>query len=74
MEFLANGTLESIETTLGAVGRVRNRWEGLGYSWWAITLRETEIVIGAACLQNVANEPNAKLEIRWRLTSLAQTM
>ena len=68
-EFLSNNTAESIETTCAAITRVRDRWERLGYSWWAIISRTTDSVIGAACVQNVANKAGADLEIGWRLAT-----
>jgi RimJ/RimL family protein N-acetyltransferase len=71
MEYLANGTPEPIDRTLAAIARVRERWQRLGYSWWAIIARETDSVIGAACVQNVANKAATDLEIGWRLTTAA---
>jgi len=50
MKFLSKSTAESIETTLENIKRVRERWERLGYSWWAIVDRDTDAVIGAACV------------------------
>uniref|UniRef100_UPI0025EC362F GNAT family N-acetyltransferase n=1 Tax=Yoonia sp. TaxID=2212373 RepID=UPI0025EC362F len=37
--------------------------------WWAIIVRDTDSVIGAACVQNVANKAGAELEIGWRLAT-----
>ena len=69
MKFLSKSTAESIETTIENITRVRERWERLGYSWWAIVARDTDAVIGAACVQNVANKTGADLEIGWRLAT-----
>lgn len=69
MKFLSNVTPETIDTTHAAIARVRERWERLGYSWWAIITRATDSVIGAACMQNVANKADADLEIGWRLAT-----
>ena len=71
MEFLSDGNPQSISTTQQAVEKVQDRWSRLGYSWWAVMLRETGKVIGAACLQNVANVEGAELEIGWRLSTNA---
>ncbi|MDB4111532.1 GNAT family N-acetyltransferase [Yoonia sp.] len=69
MEFLTHGRPEPIEKTHATIARVRERWERLGYSWWAIIVRDTDSVIGAACVQNVANKAGAELEIGWRLAT-----
>lgn len=71
MEYLSHGDIEPIEDTRAAIARVQERWARLGFSWWAIIELSTRNVIGAACLQHVANDPNAELEIGWRLTKSA---
>ncbi len=71
MEFLSDGTPETMEKTHANIARVRERWEQLGYSWWAIINPTSETVIGAACAQNVANEDDAEIEIGWRLATSA---
>ena len=71
MEFLSSGEPETLELTKTVIERVRIRWETRGYSWWAIILRETEQVIGAACAQPVANVDGAEIEIGWRLATSA---
>ena len=71
MEFLTFGEAELLSKTQSTIARVRERWGRLGYSWWAIFERDSEEVIGAACLQNVANVEGAELEIGWRLSTSA---
>ncbi|MGJ8621319.1 MAG: GNAT family N-acetyltransferase [Yoonia sp.] len=71
MAFLSDGAPETLEKTQAAIARVAERWARLGYGWWAMILRDSHQVIGAACLQNVANQDTAELEIGWRLTTAA---
>ena len=71
MEFLTFGQPQPIAETRTAIARVQDRWVRLGYGWWAVILRETDTIIGAACLQHVANVDSAELEIGWRLTTSA---
>jgi RimJ/RimL family protein N-acetyltransferase len=67
MRFIGNGTTRSLEETEASIERVQALWEKLGYSWWAIFNRESNELIGAACLQRLANKVGAPLEIGWRL-------
>lgn len=67
MRFIGDGSTRTLDQTQAAIGRVQERWERLGYSWWTIFERATEDAIGAACLQHIANEDDAPLEIGWRL-------
>ena len=69
MEFLSEGIPETLEKTRAAIDRVRGAWESLGYSWWAIVERATGEVVGAACVQHVARDPEAEIEIGWRLAT-----
>lgn len=71
MEFLTGGNPETIDKTNAAIVRVREAWTTLGHSWWAITEKSSDQVIGAACVQHVARDPNAEIEIGWRLATLA---
>ncbi|KQI72232.1 guanosine monophosphate synthetase [Loktanella sp. 5RATIMAR09] len=71
MEFLTFGKPETPDETLTKIHLVRERWETLNFGWWALIRRDTEDIIGAACLQHVANDPDAPLEIGWRLTETA---
>lgn len=65
MRFL--GGPQAREDTETSIVRVQSRWEQFGYSWWTLFLRDADIMIGAACLQNLAHKENAPLEIGWRL-------
>lgn len=69
--FLSSGDPETLQETRNAIKRARRRWLQLGYSWWAILETKTTTIIGAACLQHVANKRGAELEIGWRLTEAA---
>lgn len=61
------GGVRSRDETETAIARVQARWQSLGHGWWTVFLRDTETVIGAACLQHLAHQPDAPLEIGWRL-------
>lgn len=61
------GGTRSREETEAAIARVQARWQSLGHGWWTVFLRDTGTVIGAACLQHLAHQPDAPLEIGWRL-------
>lgn len=71
MKFLGDGTPQTMDHTNEMVTRVRDGWETLGYSWWAIIEQATETVVGAACAQHVARIPTAEIEIGWRLSTKA---
>ena len=71
MEFLSSGAPETLERTQESITRVRAAWATLGYSWWAIIEQETREIIGAACAQHVARNPEAEIEIGWRLATAA---
>lgn len=61
------GDVQTLEDVEKNIARVQARWEKSGYGWWAVLLKGSDTVIGAACLQNLANRENAALEIGWRL-------
>lgn len=65
MHFL--GGPQSREKTEEGITRIQRRWVTHGYSWWTVLLKDTDIVIGAACLQHLAHKEDAPLEIGWRL-------
>jgi len=46
---------------------VQARWQQYGFSWWAIKEKASDAIVGAACLQHLANVDGAPLEIGWRL-------
>ena len=53
--------------TRESIHRVTQRWEKYGFSWWAIREKTSGQIVGAACLQHLANIDGAPLEIGWRL-------
>jgi RimJ/RimL family protein N-acetyltransferase len=67
MEFLSGGIPDTLDQTDASIARVQERWKKYGYSWWALILRETGELIGAACLQNLSHKEGEPLEIGWRL-------
>ncbi|MEP5760687.1 MAG: GNAT family N-acetyltransferase [Litoreibacter sp.] len=66
------GPINSIEETREGITRVTERWDRLGYGWWAALEKVSGHVIGAACVQNTANIDDAPLELGWRLATAAQ--
>ena len=70
MRFL--GPKKSVEETKEAIKRLAERWERQGYSWWAQIEKKSGALIGSACVQNIANDLDAPLEIGWRLLPHAQ--
>lgn len=58
--------------TQDRIAAVAARWATLGYGWWALIAKADGALIGAACLQNVENNPDHPLEIGWRLAPVAQ--
>ncbi len=70
MRFL--GPLKTMKETEAAITRVAERWKQLGYAWWALVEKKSSAIVGAACVQNTANVPEAPLEIGWRLATAEQ--
>jgi RimJ/RimL family protein N-acetyltransferase len=66
------GPVQTLEETRSAISKASERWQRLGYGWWAIRESASKRIIGAACLQNIANDEDAPLEIGWRLAPLAR--
>jgi RimJ/RimL family protein N-acetyltransferase len=64
MQFIF-GRAETEEETSKWLESVADRWQKQGHGWWA--LMKDDEMIGAATLQRLAGEPNAPLEIGWRL-------
>lgn len=52
---------------LDSITRVQDRWATNGYGWWSIFLKDSNTLIGSACVQNLAHIKSAPLEIGWRL-------
>lgn len=65
MRFL--GKPNTREETVESISRTQARWDTLGFGWWTVFLKNTDTIIGSACLQNLAHKENAPLEIGWRL-------
>lgn len=61
------GDTQTRNETEAGIARVQARWETYGFAWWTIFLKDTDTIIGAACLQNLAHKDDAPLEIGWRL-------
>ncbi|KGT93898.1 guanosine monophosphate synthetase [Erwinia typographi] len=67
MRYINQGIAKTPEETRESISRVHDRWEKYGFSWWAIKEKTSEAIVGAACLQYLANVEGAPLEIGWRL-------
>lgn len=67
MRYITNGIVKTPEETWEGIRRVQARWDKYGFSWWAIKEKVSGTIVGAACLQHLANVDGAPLEIGWRL-------
>lgn len=67
MRYLTGGVPRTRAQTDESIIRVQARWAEHGYAWWSVFRRDTDDLIGAACVQNLAHVPGAPLEIGWRL-------
>lgn len=67
MRYISKGIVKTPEETRENIRRVQSRWQKYGFSWWAIKEKASGVVVGAACLQYLANVEGAPLEIGWRL-------
>lgn len=67
MRYINKGIVKTPEETWESIRRVKSRWENYGYSWWTIKEKASGAIVGAACLQHLANVEGAPLEIGWRL-------
>lgn len=67
MRYINNGIVKTPEETWEGIRRVQARWDKYGFSWWAIIEKASGAIVGAACLQYLANVEGAPLEIGWRL-------
>ena len=67
MRYINKGIVKTPEETWESIRRVQARWDKYGFSWWAIKEKVSGVMVGAACLQHLANVENAPLEIGWRL-------
>ncbi|URO01379.1 GNAT family N-acetyltransferase [Leclercia adecarboxylata] len=67
MRYITRGIVKTPEETWEGIRRVQARWKKYNYSWWAIKEKSSGVIVGAACLQHLANVDGAPLEIGWRL-------
>lgn len=67
MRYISKGIVKTPEETWENIRRVQARWQKYGFSWWAIKEKASRAIVGAACLQYLANVEGAPLEIGWRL-------
>jgi len=67
MRYITKGIVKTPEETWEGIRRVQARWDKYGFSWWAIKEKSSNVIVGAACLQHLANVDGAPLEIGWRL-------
>lgn len=67
MRYINGGIVNTPEETWETIRRVQARWSKYGFSWWAIKEKVSGDIVGAACLQYLANVEGAPLEIGWRL-------
>lgn len=62
-----SGRPETQEETDAMIQRVQARWAALGFGWWTFIEADSEKVVGAGCIQHLANVAGEPLEIGWRL-------
>ncbi len=67
MRYITGGIVKTPEETWEGIRRVQARWDKYNFSWWAIKEKSSGMIVGAACLQHLANVDGAPLEIGWRL-------
>ncbi|MEQ5052848.1 GNAT family N-acetyltransferase [Klebsiella michiganensis] len=67
MRYITGGIVKTPEETWEGIRRVQARWDKYNFSWWAIKEKSSRVIVGAACLQHLANVDGAPLEIGWRL-------
>nr|WP_281257886.1 GNAT family N-acetyltransferase [Litoreibacter ponti] len=61
------GDVETMAETEAYIAKAQMRWQKYGFGWWSVFLRDSDTLVGAACLQHLAHEESAPLEIGWRL-------
>lgn len=67
MRYLGGDIPEPLEKTREGITRVQKRWMKHGFGWWVVIEKASDTLIGAACLQHLAHQEDADLEIGWRL-------
>jgi len=61
------GRPDTLEDTMAAIERVKQRWAMYGFSWWSFIELASGELVGAGCIQHLARSPANPLEIGWRL-------
>lgn len=69
MRYISNGVVKTPEETLASIELIQSRWQQYGFSWWAMREKASGEIVGACCLQHLANQYGAPLEIGWRLNA-----
>lgn len=69
MRYISLGEVRTEEETRESIERVMLRWQQRGFSWWALMEKQSGALVGAACLQHLANDDGAPLELGWRLNA-----
>ena len=57
----------SLEETEQTLAKIKQRWNDFGFSWWAFIELSSNEVIGAGCIQHLAQARENPLEVGWRL-------
>lgn len=65
--YVGDGMPKTRDLVAEAITRCEQRWNEFGFSWWAAFAKDSHTMVGAVCLQHTAADPNAELEIGWRL-------
>jgi len=61
------GGAQNFEQVKAYIIHEQERWHRLGFGWWSIFIKDTDQLIGAACLQHLDKDESAPIEIGWRL-------
>ena len=61
------GQPETAEETRASIARVKARWEKFGIGWWCLIETASNELVGAGCIQYLAQDPANGHEIGWRL-------
>lgn len=68
MRFIG-GEVRSRDETAVSIDRQLAKWAEHGFGWWSFFERETGLLIGAGCIQHLAEKAEHGMEIGWRLRS-----
>ncbi|WP_435339391.1 GNAT family N-acetyltransferase [Klebsiella aerogenes] len=69
MRYINKGIVKTPEETREGIRKVQARWIKYKFSWWVIKEKFSGMIVGAACLQHLANVDGEPLEIGWRLVT-----